>query len=127
MAKKDFSYKGRSFEDLKKMSLNEFAGILPARQRRTLKRGFTDAQKSLLKKIKKDKPYVETHCRDMIIVPEMVGKLIKVHNGKDFFPVTIEKDMLGHYLGEFSLTRKKVAHSSPGIGATKSSASLSVK
>ena len=127
MAKKDFSYKGKTFEDLKKMSINEFANLLPARQRRTLKRGFNDANNSFLKKIRKDKPYVETHCRDMIILPEMVGKLIKVHNGKEFLPVTIEMGMIGHYLGEFSPTRKKVAHSAPGIGATRSSASLSVK
>lgn len=127
MAKKEFTYKGKTFEELKKMSHNELAEILPARQRRTLKRGFTDPQKRFLKKIRSRKSNVETQCRDMIILPEMVGMLIKVHRGKEFMPVAIEKDMIGHYLGEFVLTRKKVQHSAPGIGATKSSASLSVR
>ena len=57
----------------------------------------------------------------------MVGKKIKVYSGKEFIPVTIIEEMIGHYLGEFILTRKKVAHSAPGIGATRSSAALSVK
>ena len=127
MAKKEFSYKGKSFEEIKKMSLNELAALLPARQRRSLKRGLSDAQKILLKKMKSAKANIETHCRDMIILPEMAGRLIRVHNGREFLPVNIEKEMIGHYLGEFAMTRKKVAHSAPGIGATKSSASMSVK
>ena len=48
-----------------------------------------------------------------------------VYNGKEFIPLTITAEMLGHYLGEFVLTRKKVAHSAPGIGATRSSAAQS--
>jgi small subunit ribosomal protein S19 len=63
----------------------------------------------------------------MIILPEMIGFSIKIYQGKEFVPVIIEPDMVGHYLGEFVLTRKRVAHSAPGIGATRSSASLSVK
>ena len=63
----------------------------------------------------------------MVILPEMIGTTIKVHQGKEFAPVMIEQDMIGHCLGEFVLTRKRVAHSAPGIGATRSSASLSVK
>ena len=70
---------------------------------------------------------IETHCRDAIILPEMVGKTIKVYSGKEFIPVTINEDMIGHYLGEFVLTRNRVQHSAPGIGATRSSAALSVK
>src|SRR3989344_6585545 len=127
MAKKEFTFKGKTAEELKKLSLNEFAQLLTSRQRRTIKRGFTEQQKILLKKLRSNKKNIETHCRDMIILPEMIGKIIKVHQGKDFVPVAIEADMIGHYLGEFVLTRKKVAHSAPGIGATRSSASLSVK
>lgn len=127
MVKKEFTYKGKTLEELKKMSINELAEYLPARQRRSLKRGFTEQQKILLKKIRAGKKNIETHCRDMIILPEMVGLLIKVYNGKEFTPVTIQQEMIGHYLGELSLTRKKVEHSAPGIGATKSSASLSVR
>ncbi len=127
MAKKEFTYKGKLTEELKKLSLNELAQLLPARRRRTIKRGFTDQQKILLKKLRNNEKNIETHCRDMIILPEMVGKTIKIHQGREFVPVLIEQDMIGHCLGEFALTRKRVAHSAPGIGATRSSASLSVK
>ncbi len=127
MAKKEFTYKGKITEQLQKMSLSELAQLLNARQRRSIKRGFTEQQKILLKKLRANEKNIETHCRDMIILPEMIGKTIKVHRGKEFMPVMVEPDMVGHYLGEFVLTRKKVAHSAPGIGATRSSASLSVK
>ena len=127
MAKKEFSYRGKTLEELKGLSLNEVAALLPARQRRVLKRGLTDQQKILLKKIKKNEGNIETQCRDMIILPEMVGKTIRVHRGKEFLPVIIIEEMIGHYLGEFVLTRKRVEHSAPGIGATKSIAALSVK
>ncbi len=127
MAKKEFTYKGKTIEELKKMSSNELAQLLTSRQRRSLKRGFTEQQKTLLKKLKSNKKNIETHCRDIIIMPELVGTTIKVHSGKEFIPVSIEPDMVGHRLGEFILTRRKVQHSAPGIGATRSSASLSVK
>ncbi len=127
MAKKEFTFKGQSIEELKKLSLGELAQLLTARQRRVVKRGFTEQQKILLKKLRSGEKNIETHCRDMMILPEMVGTTIKVHQGREFIPVSIEADMIGHCLGEFVLTRKKVAHSSPGIGATRSSASLSVK
>lgn len=127
MVKKEFTFKGKSLEELQKIGLNELAQLLTARQRRIIKRGFTEQQKILLKKLRANEKNIETHCRDMIILPEMIGATIKVHQGKEFLPITIEADMIGHYLGEFALTRKKVAHSAPGIGATRSSASLSVK
>lgn len=127
MTKKEFTFKGKTVEELKKMSLNEFAQLVTARQRRAIKRGFTEQQKILLRKIRGNEKNLETHCRDMVILPEMAGKTIKVHQGKEFVPVLIEQDMIGHCLGEFVLTRKKVMHSAPGIGATRSSASLSVK
>ena len=132
MAKKAFNYKGKSVAELKKLSLKELMELLPARQRRSLNRGFTDYQKRLLDKIKKSqegkyKKTIKTHCRDMIILPDMVGMTILVHNGKEFTPVNIQEGMIGHYLGEFALTRKKVEHSAPGVGATRSSASISVR
>ncbi len=127
MAKKEFSYRGKSLSELKKMSMNEFAELVPARQRRSLKRGLNEQQKILLSNIKKGKKNIETHCRDMIILPEMVETIVKVHNGKEFIIISIQAEMLGHYLGEFVLTRKRVEHSAPGIGATRSSASLSVR
>ena len=127
MAKKEFTFKGKTTEELKRLSLNELALLLTSRQRRTLKRGFTEQQKILLKKLRSNQKNIETHCRDMIVLPEMIGVTIKIHQGREFVPVIIEPDMVGHYLGEFALSRKKVAHSAPGIGATRSSASLSVK
>lgn len=127
MAKKEFTYKGKTVEELKRMSLTELTQIFPSRQRRSLKRGLTEKEKKLLENLKAGKNNVETHCREMIILPEMIGKTIKVHQGKEFVPVNINEEMIGHCLGEFALTRKKVEHSAPGIGATRSSASISVK
>lgn len=127
MAKKEATIKGRILEELKKMSANELAQILTSRQRRTIKRGMTEPQKILMEKIRSNEKNIETHCRDMLVLPEMAGITIKVYQGREFVPVFIEPEMIGHYLGEFALTRKKVAHSAPGIGATRSSASLSVK
>ena len=127
MAKKEFSYRGKSTDELKEMSLKQIAELFPARARRKIARGFSDEQKKLLNDIKKGKKEIKTHCRDMIILPEMVGILIKVHRGNKFEIVKIEEDMIGHYLGEFALTRNRVSHSAPGIGATRSSSSLSVR
>lgn len=64
---------------------------------------------------------VKTHLRDMIILPEMVGSMVGVYNGKTFNQVEIKPEMIGHYLGEFSITYKPVKHGRPGIGATHSS------
>lgn len=127
MVKKIFTYKGKTLEELKKMSLKEFIELFPARQRRSLNRGFSDAQKILLKKIRKGEQNIKTHCRDMVILPEMVGLVFLVFKGNSFEAVMIQEEMIGHYLGEFVLTRKSVEHSAPGIGSTRSSASLSVK
>ena len=132
MARKESIYRGKSLEELSKMSLSDFMRLVPSRARRTLKRGFTEPEKRLLLKIKKvkegkiKKP-IKTHCRNMIVVPELVGHLIQVYNGKEFVPVEVTVEMLGKYLGEFVATRRKVEHSAPGIGATKSSAAMSVK
>ncbi|RME55517.1 30S ribosomal protein S19 [Candidatus Woesearchaeota archaeon] len=132
MARKEYTYRGKKIEELKSLSLNDFAQLLPSRQRRTIVRGFSEPQKRLLEQVKKfkegkRKKPVKTHCRDMIILPEFVGLTIHVHNGKTFSPILIKPEMLGHYLGEFAHTRAKVAHSSPGVGATRSSSAVSVK
>ena len=124
---KEFTYKGRTLEELKSLTLQEFANLIPARVRRSLLRGFTDPQKRLMNKIKKSnqgiyKKQIKTHCRDLVILPEMVGLKINIHNGKSFMPVEIQPEMLGHFLGEFALTRQTIKHSAPGIGATRSSA-----
>ncbi len=132
MAKKELTFKGKTVEELQKMSLSDFMKLVPSRQRRSLKRGFTDAQKRLLEKVKKAregkiKKPIKTHCRDIVIVPDMIGVSLLIHNGKEWVPLVVTYEYLGSYLGEYAQTRKKVTHSSPGIGATKSSAALSVK
>ncbi|NQV09507.1 30S ribosomal protein S19 [Candidatus Woesearchaeota archaeon] len=127
MAKKEFRYHGKSLEEIKSMGLKEFAMLMPSKQRRRIIRGFTEKQKNLLKKIRENKSNIKTQCRDMMILPEMVGKMIKVHKGNKYVPVMIEEEMIGHLLGEFVLTRSNVSHNAPGVGATRSSASVSVK
>jgi small subunit ribosomal protein S19 len=124
---KEFIFRGKKLDDIKKMSLQEFATLLTARERRKIKRGFTEQEKKFLENLKAGEKDPKTHCRDLIVLPEMLGRLIKVHSGKEWVPVQIEPEMLGHRLGEFSQTRRKVSHSAPGIGATRSSASLSVR
>ena len=120
--RKEFRYRGYTLDELLNMSLEEFAKLLPARQRRSLKRGLSPEQKKLLRKIRLAKK-----GRDMVILPEMVGMTIYVHNGKEFVPVQIKEEMIGHYLGEFAMTRKVVQHGSPGVGATRSSMFVAVK
>ena len=124
---KIFTWQGKTEEEIKTLDLKEFMKMIPSRQRRTLKRGFSEQQKKLLKKVDEDDKNIKTHCRNMVIVPAMLGKLIKIHNGKDYLPITITVEMLGHYLGEFAHTRKMVSHSSAGVGATRSSKAISAR
>ncbi|MFH1589577.1 MAG: 30S ribosomal protein S19 [archaeon] len=123
---KEFSYRGKNLEQLKELSLKELAELLPSSSRRKLKRGLTEEEKKFLAKIEK-KDNVKTHLRDMLVLPIMVGKTIKIHNGKTFQMIPIQEEMIGHILGEFALTRKRTTHSAPGVGATKSSSSVSVR
>jgi small subunit ribosomal protein S19 len=130
MAKKEFKFHGKSLEEVKTMSLAEFGKLLPSRQRRSLQRGYTEAQKKLMDKVKRTnegtyKKTIKTHCRDVIIVPSMLGLTILIHTGRKFEALIVVPEMLGHFLGEFALTRTRLQHSSPGIGATRSSASQS--
>ncbi len=115
--------------------MDEFIKLLPSRQRRSLQRGLAREQRILLENIrsaKKDlkegeKAVAKTHARDMIILPEMVGVTLLVHNGKEFTPVEITPEMIGYYLGEFAITNKPVKHGSPGIGASRSSMYVPLK
>ncbi len=129
MAKK-FLFRGKTLEELEQMSLEEFSKLLSSRQRRSLVRGMTKQQKKLLANIRrfrgKDK-LIRTHARDMIIIPEMTGAKLGIYNGKEFKTVIIEEGMLGHALGEFALTRQRVKHSAPGLGATRSSKFVPLK
>jgi small subunit ribosomal protein S19 len=124
---KELTWRGKSEEEVKQMEMNEFIELVGARQRRSLKRGFTDAQKSLLKKVDADHKNIKTHCRNIIIIPSMLGKTIRVYTGKEFVPILITLEMVGHYLGEFSHSRRLVSHSSAGVGATRSSKAISAR
>lgn len=128
--KGEFTYRGYKIEELKKMKIDQVANLLPSRQRRKLKRGLTEEQDKFLRKLKGqkegDKP-IRTHLRDMIVLPDMVGHIIEIHNGKAFNRVEIQKEMIGHYLGEFAITRRTVSHGSAGIGATRSSKYIPLK
>lgn len=125
-----FSYRGKSVEELQKLTIEQVAELLPARQRRTLKRGLTETQQKLLKKVRARKGTprpIRTKSRNMIVLPDMFGTNIAVYNGKDYVPVTIVPEMLGHYLGEFVATRKRVQHGAPGFGATRGSKFVPLK
>jgi small subunit ribosomal protein S19 len=124
--KEEFTYRGRRASELAKLSLEELAEQLPARQRRTLKRGFSKEHKKLMANLK-GSDGVRTHLRDMIVLPEMVGKRIEIHNGRKFEPVEIIPEMIGHYFGEFALTRARVQHGAAGVGATRSSKFVPLK
>ena len=119
--RKDFTYRGKTIEELKKLDVREFAKYLKSRSRRNVLRQFQKIESFVNRaKVKagKNKP-VRTHQRDLVIVPEMVGMKISVYNGKSFEPVNIAGEMLGHRLGEFSLSRGRVKHGKSGVGATK--------
>ena len=117
------------------MSMDEFINLLPSRQRRSLQRGLTPEQRILLEKLREAKEAqkqgkevnLKTHVRDLIILPEMVGVKIQIHNGKEFVAVEIKPEMIGHYLGEFAITNKPVRHGTPGIGASRSSMYVPLK
>ena len=124
---KIFTFKGKTIEELQKMSLEDFSKLIPSRQRRALLRGFSKEEKKFLERMRKSNKPVRTHLREMVIIPEMVFKKVLVHNGNTWVGVDIKPEMLGHRLGEFALTRKRVLHSAPGVGATKSSKFLPLK
>ncbi|MBU3906936.1 MAG: ribosomal protein S19 family protein [Nanoarchaeota archaeon] len=127
--KKQFMYKGKGIEELKALDVREFSKYLKSRARRSVLRQFQEIEDFVSRcknKIERKKP-IRTHKRALIIVPQMVGMIIGVHNGKEFLPVRITEIMLGHRLGEFALTRGKIQHGSPGVGSTKGTKSKAKK
>ena len=87
---------------------------------------------SLLKKVDKLKDQtgrkpIKTWSRNSTVIPEFVGHSFLIHNGKTFIPITISEEMVGHKLGEFSPTRKFVAHTSADKKAAQEVAQSSVK
>lgn len=129
----EFTYRGYTLDELQDMDLEEVAELLPARQRRTIKRGLDGERRKLLdearsttEKESAQEP-VRTHLRNMPILPEFVGLTFAVHDGQEFNRVKVEPEMIGHYLGEFQLTRQTVEHGQAGIGATRSSKFVPLK
>ena len=123
-----FAFRGKAWDNIQELEMKEFMSLLKARERRSLKRGFTEAQKSLLRNIQANRnKFHRTKSRQMIIIPEMVGVKVGIHNGKEYVSLEIKPEMLGHRLGEFALTRKTVKHSAPGFGATRSSKFIPLK
>lgn len=123
---KEILYKGRTMEQLLALDLPELLKIVPARARRSLKRGYNIEQQRLHDRLLED-DQVRTRVRDLIIIPQYVGKTVSVYNGHLYQTFTIKEDMIGHYLGEYSQTRKEVKHSGPGVGATRGSKFLPLK
>jgi small subunit ribosomal protein S19 len=131
---REFTFRGYTSNELKEMSMDNFIHILSSRQRRSLLRGLSSEQKKIFEKIRKSnrapekkKSVLRTHCRDLIILPELEGKKIFVHNGKEFISVEITPEKIGHYLGEFVITNQRVRHGTPGIGASRSSMYVPLK
>ncbi|MEA3248385.1 MAG: ribosomal protein S19 family protein [Nanoarchaeota archaeon] len=122
---KDKFYRGENVENLKTLNIREFAKLVKARTRRTLLRNY-DVIEAFINKCEEKKDnnkLIKTHNRALVVVPQLIGKTIGVYNGKEFVKVLISDEMLGHRLGEFSMTRKIAKHTKAGVGATKSTAS----
>lgn len=123
LTKKQFTFRGKTLEELNSLDVREFAKYLKSRERRAVLRQFSEIEKFIArskKKVARGKQ-IKTHNRDMVIVPGMVGMKIGIHDGRNFAPIEITGNMLGHRFGEFALTRAKVKHGAAGVGATKGS------
>jgi len=125
--REEFTYRGYKIDELKAMGMSELLPLMPARARRKINRGLNRSEETLLAKIREGDEKVRTHVRDMIVMPEMVGKTIEIYNGKEFLKVEFQPESVFHYLGEFALTRHKVTHGSAGIGATRGSKYVPLK
>ena len=129
---KQFTYYGLSQKELEELSLEKLLKLFPARARRSLTRGIDDNKRKLIEEIKaakdgKSKTVINTHLRDLLILPYMIGTTVNVYSGKEFVPVTISTEMVGHYLGEYVITNKRVSHGAPGVGASRSSLYVPLK
>ena len=129
---KEFTYRGLSQKELEELPLDKLLKLFPARIRRSLTRGINDGKRKLIGEIKaakegKLKTPINTHLRDLIILPYIIGTTVNVFSGKEFVPVTITSEMVSHYLGEYVITNKRVSHGAPGVGASRSSLYVPLK
>ena len=127
--KKEFLYRGYTLEELLGMSFDEVLGLMPSRSRRTYMRGLNYEQQVLFDNLKNAEAgaTVRTHRKDLPIIPQFVGKTVSIYDGKEFKDVEIKPEMIGHFLGEFVITRTMPVHSGPGVGATRSSKFMPLK
>ena len=125
--REEFTYRGFRLEELRKMGMSELVPVMPSRVRRKITRGLTKGEENLLSKFRNGDAKIRTHLRDMVIMPEMIGREVEIYNGKEYLKVEIQPESVFHYLGEFALTRRKVTHGSAGIGATRSSKYVPLK
>jgi small subunit ribosomal protein S19 len=127
--KREFTLRGKTLPELQALSLAELGELLNSRARRSIRRGFTPDVQRFLERMREapaEKP-LRTHCRDALILPAHVGRRVAIHNGKEFKELEVRPEMIGHYYGEFSLTRRFEKHSGPGVGATRSSKFMPLK
>ena len=128
---KKFTYRGLTNEELDGLSMENILKLFPARVRRSLTRGIDENKRKLVEEIKASKTgkniTIRTHYRDLIILPYMVGVTLSIFSGKEFVPVTITSEMIGHYLGEYVITNKRVSHGAPGVGSSRSSLYVPLK
>ncbi|MDE1827626.1 MAG: 30S ribosomal protein S19 [Candidatus Micrarchaeota archaeon] len=124
-----YTFRGLTIEELQKLNLEQFTALLKSRQRRAIERMGIQYKELIAKveKAKKTGKVVKTHERDGVILPSWVGMNFAVHTGKEFKQMEIRVEMLGHRLGEFAFSTKRVQHSAPGIRATRGSKFLAVK
>merc|ERR1712215_531252 len=102
-----FTYRGVDLDQLLDMNNEQLVELFPCRQRRRFQRGLKRNRRAKKECPALEKPaVVKTHLRDMIIIPEMVGSMVGVYNGKTFNQVEVKPEMIGHYLAEFSITYK---------------------
>ena len=129
---REFTYRGLSQKELEELPLDKMLKLFPSRARRSLTRGINDGKRKLIEEMKAAKAGtlknpINTHLRDVLILPAMVGVTLNVFSGKEFKPVTITTEMIGHYLGEYVITNNRVSHGAPGVGASRSSLYVPLK
>ena len=127
--KKEFMLRGRTLPELQELPLSELAKLLGARARRSIRRGFNSETTIFFEKMRSSPKdaVMWTHTRDALVLPDHVGRRVAIHTGKEFKEVEVRPEMIGHYYGEFALTRRFEKHSGPGVGATRSSKFMPLK
>src|SRR3989475_7781347 len=119
--KKEFTYRGFTLDELRAMTLQDVVDLLPARARRSFVRGLDDERLTFLEKLRANgtEEAVRTHCRDVPILPDFMGRRAAWPNGKGFGTAEIRGERIGHYIAKFGLTRNPGRQREPAAGATR--------